>query len=129
MRHHDETGALSIEIVILLPIVLALTFIAPQLALVYTSRNVAQAAAQEAVEVARRDGGTASAGEDAAHQYLANLGTKALTSTDVSSTRDADEATVTVTATVTRILPFYPAPTIHERASGPVERYVPAGGG
>lgn len=129
-RQRDERGSLSLELTVLFPVVLLLIFTIVQGALYYHARNVALAAAQEGVRVARAENGTRAAGGQAARDFVNQSGgAGVLTGLEVTPTRNATKATVTVSGRAVSAIPGMPGFTITQTAEGPVERFTTPGGG
>lgn len=112
------------QVVITAPALLFLLMLIVQFGLMFHARNVAEQAAQEGVAAARRFDGTAEQGRANALQLLAALGDGTLKDRDVQVSRTSGTASVTVTGTVVAVVPGLSL-TVTERASGPVETYVP----
>ncbi len=124
-RDRDERGAASLaQVVITAPALLFLLMLVVQFGLMFHARNIAEQAAQEGAAAARTFDGTEGQGHAKATQLLASIGTGTLKDRNVTVSRTADTATVTVTGTVISVVPGF---TLHvsESASGPVEKYVP----
>ena len=120
----DERGAGTVELVIATPLLLLLVLTIAQFALYLHATHVAQAAASEALSVARVSGGTAAAGTVEGNRILAQLGDGPLQGTAVDVQRDDSQAFVRITGTVTNVIPFMTF-TVHAEAVGPVEKFVP----
>jgi hypothetical protein len=108
--------------VIVFPAVLLVIVLAFQFALYLHAAQIAEAAAQEAVESAQGEHAGAADGESAAHTLLGQLG--ALRSTRVSVDRGAARVTARVTGHAQRLLPGFAA-RVDATAEGPIERFVP----
>jgi Flp pilus assembly protein TadG len=124
---HGDRGSVSAELVIATPLLLVLLLAIVQFALWSHATHIAQAAASQGLAAARMQDATATQGRAAARHLLDQLGRGPLSSPRVSVTRDAHRAAVTITGAATSVLPFLRLP-VHAEASGPVERFVPAGG-
>ena len=119
-RH--ERGVVSVQIVVLMPALFLLMFVAMQAALIYHARTVAIAAAQEGARAAAAQAGTISDGYAAANAFIASAGGQdVLSAVSVTSNRDATTATVRVTGTTLSVVPGW-VPRITQSASAPVER-------
>lgn len=126
-ERRGERGSMSLaQVVITAPALLFLLMLIVQFGLMFHARNVAEQAAQEGVAAARRFDGTAEEGRANALQLLAALGDGTLKDRDVRASRTSGTASVTVTGTVVAVVPGLSL-TVTERASGPVETYVPPG--
>nr|WP_281175686.1 TadE/TadG family type IV pilus assembly protein [Knoellia aerolata] len=120
-RGRSERGSTSIQMVILMPALLAVMFLGMQAALTYHARTLAIAAAQEGARAACAENGTTSAAISTARQYVADTAGDALTSATVTGARTANTATVTVRGVALSVIPGW-QPTITQSASMPVER-------
>lgn len=118
----DERGEIT-QTVIVAPALFLLIMAVVQYGLVAHARNVAEAAAQEAVASAGSFDAKADDGHASATAALDTLGPKMLTSRAVNVERTPTTVTVTVTGTALSFIPGL-SPQINETASGPVERYV-----
>ena len=123
LRADGDRGYSVLEAAITLPIIFFLLMIVVQWAIVWHSRNVAQAAAQEALRSAQSYQSTAATGQADGNNYLAQVAPHALGSKCVKVTRSANTVTVRVHCKVMSVIPFgsYYA---NETVSGPVEKYV-----
>jgi Flp pilus assembly protein TadG len=126
-RHprHRERGEVTTQLVVLTPVVLALLLAIVQLSLWVHSAHVATAAAAEAVSVASRRDGSASAGAAAASTVVSEAGSRLAGAPVVA--RSATWSTAEVRVGVPRVLPGFPE-RVARRAAGPVERFVPESG-
>lgn len=121
-RRAEERGSASIELVILLPALFAVMFFGMQAALVYHSRTVAIAAAQEGARAAGAENGAASDGISAANAFIVDAGgDNVLTRASTTADRTATTVTVTVTGRSLSVIPGW-NPVITQSASLPVER-------
>ena len=126
--NRGERGSASLEIVVLFPAVLALVFGLLQGALWLHARALAGAAAQEGVRAARAETGTVEAGRAQAADLIADAGGQdVLLGARVQVTADAARVQVVVTGTSVSLLPGIAGPQVKQSASGPVERFTPAG--
>ena len=105
-RGERDRGSSSVEFAILFPIIVALLFAGPQLALWYFAREAADAAAQAGARAASVSGAAEGAGQEAADQYLARLGTGAITRYSVAEQNTATTVRVHVTAEVPNVIPL-----------------------
>ena len=121
-RLRDQRGSVSIELVILLPVLFAVMFLGMQAALFYHARTVAIAAAQEGARAAGTEQGHESDGVGAASNFIAEAGgDDVLTGTSASASRTATTATVTVTGFSLSVIPGWKV-RITQSATVPVER-------
>jgi Flp pilus assembly protein TadG len=115
-------GSSSIQMVILMPALFSVMFLGMQGALYYHARTVAIAAAQEGARAAGAQNGTADGGISAAASFVGDAGgNNVLPGAQMSGTRTATTATVTVTGTSLSVIPGW-SPAVSQSASVPVER-------
>ena len=119
-----DAGYSTIEAVITLPALIVMTMLVVQYALLWHGRHVAEAAAQNGLRVARGYDSTATAGQDAATAYLAQVAPNLLTAPSVTATRTATTVTVQVRAGLLSVVPLADL-DVAAQAAGPVERFVP----
>ena len=118
----SDRGSVTIELVILLPALMAVLFLGMQAALYHHARTVAIAAAQEGARVAAAEHGREAPGISAARQFVEVAGgDDVLTSPSVTANRTAARATVVVSGYSLSVIPGW-RPEIRQSASMPVER-------
>ncbi|MEJ7833260.1 MAG: TadE/TadG family type IV pilus assembly protein [Nocardioides sp.] len=118
----DERGSVSIQMMILMPVMFLVMFTGMQAALYYHARAIAIAAAQEGAREAGSENGSRDSGAGAARDFISQAGgSDALTSSSVSGSRSATTATVTVTGQSLSVIPGWKV-TITQSSSVPVER-------
>ena len=123
-----DAGYSFVETVITVPVLILFTMTVVQYALVWHSRHIAEAAAQDGLRVGRGYQSTAAAGQQASEEYLRQVAPNLLTRTQVSATRTLTTVTVHVHAHVLAAIPFANF-DVDETASAPVERFsTPSGG-
>ena len=120
-----EDGSGIVELVIVFPALLLLVMMTIEFGIWMHARHLAQAAADDGLARAQQLGGTAAQGQTEAQAQLAFLAGTMLTGSRVTATRDTTTASITVDATSVSVVPFFTL-TVHERVSGPVERFVAA---
>ena len=121
----SDRGSSSVEFAILFPIIVILLFAGPQLALWYFAREAADAAAHAGARAASVSGAAGGAGQEAADQYLARLGTGAITRYSVAEQDTATTVTVHVTAEVPNVIPLPGfAPTVDVTVTRGKERFT-----
>jgi len=126
-RAGGDRGAGSAEIVIAVPLLMLLILLIIQFAIWWNAESIAHATAEEALAAARVQGGTAAAGQQRAQQVISQIGSGVLTGPRVSVTMTPADATVIVTGTAERVLPFPGLSfAVSVTVTGPVERFVPA---
>lgn len=131
-----DRGATAIEFTFLTPILFFMIFGAVQFAMYAFADNVARAAAQAGARTARaeadadREGWRAEA-IDTARDYLSELG-RGMFDGEITVTpgqsADGNVVSVEVEGDVPSIMPWIDL-TVHATSEGPVERFVPDGGG
>ena len=121
----SDRGSSSVEFAILFPIIVLLLFAGPQLALWYFAREAADAAAHAGARAASVSGAAGGAGREAADQYLARLGTGAITRYSVAEQDTVTAVTVHVTAEVPNVIPLPGfAPTVDVTVTRGKERFT-----
>lgn len=126
-RRHEATagrerGSVSIQMVVLMPVLFTAMFLGMQGALYYHARTVAIAAAQEGARASAGEAGEAGAGAAAATGFIQDAGGQdVIGSATVTSARTATTATVTIRGAAMSVIPGW-APRIEQSASVPVER-------
>lgn len=109
--------------VLLVGLTLFLVLFTIQVGLTFHARTVVNAAAQDAVRAAQLENATVADGEVAAAEILAGS-TGLLSDIDISSERTPATVTVTITADVLSLVPFWNG-TTSGAASGPRETFRP----
>lgn len=120
----DDRGAVTTEMVIIMPVLLTMVLLLAQATVWWHAAHIAQATAAHALAVTRVQEGTAAAGQDEAQRVLDQLGRGPLRGAHVTVTRTADGAEVQVTGTASSVVPFLHLP-VRTHASGPVEEFRP----
>ena len=115
-----------LEAAIVLPVMIVLTMLVVQYALVWHGRHVAEAAAQDGLRAATAYQSTPTAGQTAAAQYLAQVAPHLLQHPNVTTSGTATTVTVTVHADVLSLLAFGRF-SVTEHAAGPREQFVAPG--
>ncbi|TDE12598.1 TadE/TadG family type IV pilus assembly protein [Jiangella asiatica] len=120
-----ERGAATLELVVLFPVVLLITFGVIEGALWYHARNVALAAAEEGVRAATTSGGSLDAGVAEARDFAARAGADGvLSGVAVAGSGGEIEVTITVEGSSQSLFPGWSGHQISQTASGPVERFT-----
>jgi Flp pilus assembly protein TadG len=117
----DDRG--SAELVVATPLLLLLILAVVQFAVYEHASEVAQAAASQALASTRVVGGTTTSGQSEARALLASIGRSVLIDPEISVTRDATSARVTVTGTAEEVVPLIHL-SVTATSSGPIERFV-----
>lgn len=121
-RVRDERGMTTIQVAILFPVVLFWIMLIVQYGLWWHAKQVANAAAAEAVDAAQVSTGSARDGEDAAASYLAQSGN--LDDITITVSREPTTVTVEVHGDAPRLVPGVEW-SVTARSSAPVERFIP----
>ncbi len=127
-RSGDDHGYSVVEAAITLPALVLMCMLVVQFALLWHGRHVVEAAARDGVEAARAYQASASDGRAAASSYISAVAPKLITSPSIAVSRSATVVTVTIRASVLRVIPMG-SYAVTESASGPVERFVASGTG
>lgn len=104
-RRRDR-GALSLEMAILLPLVLTLTFGAVQVGLWFQARSMCQAAAEAGVRAGKVLHAPAGAGAAAARSYLTDVSAGLVVAPNVTEARTAATVDVTCSGQAQNVIPF-----------------------
>ncbi|NLC98535.1 MAG: pilus assembly protein [Actinomycetales bacterium] len=121
---HNEAGAASVtQLIIALPVLLVTMALSVQAALFFHARQIADQAAQEGVSIARSYEGTAIAGHDRATNFLTQVGGGTIEAHNVTASRTATTASVTITGSVVSVIPGVSL-KLNQKATAPVERFV-----
>ncbi len=118
----DDRGMSTIQVAVLAPALLLWLMLIVQYGLWWHAKQMANAAAAEAVDVAQVPDGTAAAGEASARSYLRQAGN--LSNATVAVDRSADTVTVEVRGAAPQLVPVLGWAVV-TRAEAPVERFVP----
>ncbi len=118
-----ERGSSSVEMVIALPIVLTVLFLAVQAGTWFHARSIALASAQSGARTSAMLNSSLEAGLSSARSFAADVGGTTLTGVTVTGDRSATSTTVTVTGHSVRLVPFMDV-TVSQSATLPVERYT-----
>ena len=110
------------QVAILMPALLFWIMLIVQFGLWYHAKQVADAAAAEAVDAAQSPNGTPRDGEDAANAVLHQAGN--LGSVEVTVTRGVDRVIAVVTGDSPQLVPGF-SWTVTGRSDAPVERFIP----
>ena len=121
-RRHGEAGMTTTQVTILMPVLLFWIMLIVQYGLWYHAKQVANAAAAEAVDAAQTPTGTAELGEDAARDFLTVSGN--LSAPTISVQRDLDRVVAEVRGDAPRLVPGF-SWSVTARVEAPVERFVP----
>ncbi|MBF5082401.1 TadE family protein [Quadrisphaera sp. INWT6] len=118
-----DDGSASLEVVVLFPAVLLITFGLLQGALWYHARDVASAAASAGAAAARGETGTAQLGEDRARAFLVQ-NTDVVLAADTTVVRGGGRVSVTVSGHSLSLLPGIDGPAVEQTVTRPVERFT-----
>ena len=121
-RVRDERGMTTIQVAILFPVVLFWIMLIVQYGLWWHAKQVANAAAAEAVDAAQVSSGTARDSEDAASSYLAQSGN--LDNVTITVSREPTVVTVEVRGDAPQLVPGFEW-SVTARSTAPVERFIP----
>lgn len=122
-----DAGFVTLELVVLFPLLLLLIFGMVQGALFFHGRNVVQAAAEQGVRAGRVDGQSAASAVAVAQarQFLADSGElDNLTGMSFAPTISGDQLRLTVTGRTVSLLPGVPGPQVAQSAAGSLERFT-----
>ncbi len=121
-RLRGEAGVTTSQMAFLFPAVLLLLMLIVQYGLWWHAKQVANAAAAEAVNVVQLPTGSEDAGAEAADDFLAQSGN--LSNVTIVVDRDPTLVTVEVIGDAPQLVPGFDW-TVTARSQGPVERFIP----
>jgi Flp pilus assembly protein TadG len=120
-RQHDDRGLTSTELAVLMPALIFWIMLTVQYGLWFHARQVAGAAAAEAVDAAQVPDGTADGGERAARSFLAQSGN--LDDIRVAVNRTTETVSVEITGQAPQLVPGI-SWSVTATAESPVERFI-----
>jgi Flp pilus assembly protein TadG len=121
-RLRDERGMTTIQVAILFPAVLIWLMLIVQYGLWWHAKQVANAAAAEAVDAAQVQESSAADGESAAASYLAQSGS--LTGVTITVDRQPTVVVAEVRGDAPQLVPGI-SWSVTARSEAPVERFIP----
>lgn len=122
VRRRDEAGVSSVELVLYMPLLMFIIFLAVQFSLVWFGNQAASAVARETARTARVYVDTGRAQEDG-YRYAATIGDGVLEDVHITVTRVGDDRVrVTVTGRAQEISPIG-VPTVSQTVEGPIEEF------
>jgi len=123
VRPGHQRGSVTLELVVVFPVLMLLVWIGMQLVLVFFANRVALSAAQEGVRAARERTGSTTVAERRAQRYLDQLGSTLLLHPQVRASRTADAARVEVSGHAQQLVPFFARLRVVQVAESPRERF------
>lgn len=117
-----EAGATTTELAVLMPVLIVMLLAPIQVGLWWHARHVADAAVEEALDVAQVEASNEAEGRNAALELLAQAGN--LRDASVVVRRGVDDVVAEVRGRSPQVVPFIDWGVI-SRAGGPIERFVP----
>jgi len=121
-RRRGDAGMTATQVAVLFPAILFWLMLIVQYGLWWHAKQVANAAAAEAVDAAQIHTGTAAEGEAAAASYLAQSGN--LTGIAITVDRGPAVVTAEVSGGAPQLVPGF-SWSVTARSQAPVERFVP----
>lgn len=116
----DERGSVTLEAVIVYPVVLLVIFTVIQGAFWFHGRDTARHAATIAAAAAAAEGATTSIGEAAAADFLNQV--DSLHDVSITATHAGDSVTVTVQGTTISLIPGVNWPSVTQQSTQTIER-------
>jgi hypothetical protein len=120
-RRYDDRGLTATQLAVLMPALIFWIMLTVQYGLWFHARQVAGAAAAEAVDAAQVPDGTADGGAQAARSFLDH--TRTLDDIRVDVHRSAETVSVEITGRAPQLVPGI-SWSVTTRAESPVERFV-----
>jgi len=121
-RCRGEAGLTATQLAVMMPALLFWIMLIVQYGLWVHAKQVATAAAAEAVDVAQVPGSTTASAEAAARSFLSQSGNLVHITIDVTPT--AEQVTVRVRGQAPQLVPGF-SWTVAAVAQAPMERYIP----
>jgi len=119
----------TLELVVVFPVLMLLVWVGMQLVLVLFANRVALAAAQEGMRAARAHSGTVAAAEQRTHRSLDQLGSTLLLHPQVQASRTAEIARVQVSGRAQQLVPLFARLRVIQVVQSPRERFRSDAGG
>jgi hypothetical protein len=119
-----DRGTVTLQYVILIPVMFTLIFTCIQVAMYSFARTVALTAAQEGVTAQRVFGAPTGAGKAQATKVVTRQG-DTLRNFHVTVQRDGNEIVVTVSGRTQSVLPGFDGYLVTQTARGPIEEFRP----
>jgi hypothetical protein len=123
LREQPERGAVTLELVLAFPFLLALLLLTAQFAMFYFGEEAAHTAASQAVAIARAQGATSGTGQAQGQQILDQVAGGTLPQRSITVTRGAGQATADVTGTIQSLIPGFHL-HVSAHAAAPIETWT-----
>ena len=120
-REHDDRGLTATQLAVLMPALIFWIMLTVQYGLWFHARQVAGAAAAEAVDAAQVPDGTADGGERAARSFLAQSGN--LDGIRIAVNRTTETVSVEITGQAPQLVPGI-SWSVTATAESPIERFI-----
>lgn len=127
-RWGDDRGDASLQMAIVFPFVLLTTIAVIQASLWYYAREIALTAAREGLTAARAYQASPADGTARAQEVLGRSAGDSLRGYRVSASNDGQRVRIQVSGSALSMIPGLSGLKITQSASGPVERWMTAGG-
>nr|WP_030501005.1 TadE/TadG family type IV pilus assembly protein [Micromonospora purpureochromogenes] len=126
-RHRlgGDRGSVTTEVVLYAPLLMLLVLLGVQFATWGVAQLAVQHAANHALQTTRIEGGTVTAGQADADAVLTQVAGSLVGDRQIEVTRTADTATVQISATAPRVVPFLTL-GVSTTVAAPVERFRPS---
>ena len=122
-----DRGSSTLGAILVIPVMIILTMLVLQFAMLWHGRHVAAAVAQTGVQGAAGYRATAADGQARAAGYLADVAPNLLRDATVTVNRSGTSVTARVTARIPSVVPFAHF-DVQESVTGPVERFSAGAG-
>jgi len=124
-RRRLDRGSLSLEMAILFPLVLILTFGPVQVGLWFEARSMCQAAAEAGVRAGKVLHAPSGAGAAAARSYLSDVANGLVVSPNVTETRTPATVSITCAGQAQNVIPFPGLnPAVRQSSQAGIERFT-----
>ena len=122
-----DRGSSTLGAILVIPVMILLTMLVLQFAMLWHGKHVAAAVAQTGVQGAAGYRSTAADGQAQAEGYLADVAPNLLRDATVTVDRGTGTVTARVSARIPSVLPFTDF-DVQETVTGPVERFSSGAG-
>ena len=117
---HNERGSMSVQMVVIMPLLFLIAFTGLQAGLFFYGRSAALSAAATGTRAAAAEGGTVGDCEQAATAFITSLG-DVLTNPHIDCTRTATTVTARISGSTLSVIPGW-TPLVAQEAVQQVER-------
>ena len=114
--------------VLMMPLIVLALMFAVQVGLAYHARQVVSGAVQDGAATGALAGSSPSEGAATTQTLISGAAGNLLNGTAVNGSQAGEIVTVSASATVVKVFPFFPTFTVSAESSATLERFRPQGG-